>query len=432
MRSVVRWFWILAAILALGLIGALSFAVREHRSVARDAQAVRDALAAGRPAWAAEPLRRWLRARPSSGEAHALQAEVALADNDFAEVKREFNQASALGYAEEKLERLRAIWLARLGNFGEAEPVLTRLWNTSATIDPAVDEALARIYLKTYRLRSARAAIRRWIQDAPADGRPFLWLTEIDRRTEIDNPAAWETHYREALKRDPDLDPARHGLAESLRKVHRNDEADQEYARYLARHPDDPTALVGAGLNALELGDLSRAASLLDHGLKVAPKDPRALKGRAEVALYSGDLAAARRWLDQAIEADPFDEGAYYVRGRVRAELGDTAGARADREAFDRLKKDQAELLAMRSRLLDTPGDNDTRAKAVAWCFDHGREKDGLDWAMAILASDPNHAPTCRLLADYYARRPDNAGLANLYRAKASAQPAASQPETHR
>jgi Flp pilus assembly protein TadD len=423
MRSAVRWFWISATIAALGLTCSAGFLIRTHLAIEHDAQAVRDALAAGRPAWAVDPLRRWMRARPTSAEAHALRAEVALADGDFAEVKREFNQGRALGYPEVKLDRLRAIWLARLGRFAEAEPILIRLWSTSAKTDPGVDEALARIYLKTYRLRSARAVIKRWIDDAPADGRPFLWLTEIDRRTEVDNPGSWESHYREALKRDPDLDPARHGLAESLRKVHRNDEAAQEYERYLARHPDDPVALAGAGLNALELGDLSRAARLLDHALEVAPKDPSALKGRAEVALYSGDLAAARRWLDQAIEADPFDDGAFHVRGRVRAMLGDAAGAQADRVTFDRLKKEQAELLALRTALLDTPGDNDSRSKVVAWCFEHGREKDALEWAMAILANDPNHAPTCRLLADYYAKRPDGAGLANFYRVKATIQP---------
>jgi tetratricopeptide (TPR) repeat protein len=422
MRSAVRWFWFSATIMALGLAGAAGFLIRAHLAIERDAQAVRDAMAAGRPAWAVDPLRRWMRARPSSAEAHALKAEVALAEGDFPEVKREFNKARALDYPAEKLDRIRAIWYARLGRFAEAEPTLTDLWSTSAKTDPGVDEALARIYLKTYRLRSAKAVIKRWITDAPADGRPFLWLTEIDRRTEVDNPASWESHYREALNRDPDLDPARHGLAESLRKVHRNDEAAQEYERYLARHPDDPTALAGAGLNALEMGDLSRAARQLDHALEVAPKDPSALKGRAEVALYGGDMAAACRWLDQAIEADPFDDGAFHVRGRVRALLGDAAGSRADRAAFDRLKKEQAELLALRTPLMDTPSDNLTRSKVVAWCFAHGREKDALEWAMAILANDPNDAPTCQLLADYYAKRPDGAGLANFYRLKASTE----------
>jgi tetratricopeptide (TPR) repeat protein len=300
--------------------------------------------------------------------------------------------------------------------------MLARLWTESPIPDPGVDEALARLYLKSYRLARARAVIERWIQDAPNDGRPLLWLTEIDRRTEVDNPESWVQHYREALRRDPDLDQARHGLAESLRKAHRNEEAAAEFAYYLARHPDDPVVLAGAGLNALELGDLAKAAGLLDRALVLEPTSAPALKGRAEVDLQRGDLKSAVRRLDQVIRADPFDDVALYARAQVKGLLGDTAGARADRETFDRLKKDQAELLALRGRLLDHPDDRETRAKVVAWMLAHGREQDGLDWAMAILATDPNHAPTCRVLADYYARRPDGAGLANFYRAKAAAQ----------
>jgi tetratricopeptide (TPR) repeat protein len=413
---------LLVTIVGLGLIGGGASVVREHRAVERDAQAARDDLAAGRAARARDPLGRWLRARPRSAEAHAVLAEVALADGDFGEVKRAFNEARALGYPEERLERLRAIWLARLGRYAEAEPILTGIWESRPKTDPAVDEALARIFLKTYRLRGAQAVLERWIADAPSDGRPFLWLTEIDRRTEVDNPQSWERHYREALRRDPELDPARLGLAESLRKMHRNEEAAREFAHYLARHPDDPAALAGAGLNALALGDLAEAARLLDATLARAPTDPAALKGRAEVDLHRGELTAAAHRLDQAIQADPFSDEAVHVRAQVRMMLGDPAGARADRLAFDRLKQDQAELLQMRSRLLDHPEDSDTRSKVVAWMFAHGRDQDGLEWAMAILAHDPNHAPTCRLLADYYARRPDGAGLANFYRAQAAAR----------
>jgi tetratricopeptide (TPR) repeat protein len=349
-------------------------------------------------------------------------ADVALAEGDFGEVKRAYDEARALGYPEAKLERLRGIWLARLGRYAEAEPILTRIWESQPRTDPAVDEALARIFLKTYRLRGAAAVLQRWIEDAPADGRPFLWLTEIDRRTEVDNPQSWERHYREALRRDPELDPARLGLAESLRKLHRNEEAAREFAHYLARHPDDPGALAGAGLNALELGDLAEAARLLDGALARDPTSRAALKGRAEVDLHRGALAAAAHRLDQAIQADPFDDEAFHVRARVRTMLGDTAGARADHRAFDRLKQDQAELLRMRTQLLDHPEDSDTRSKVVAWLFGHGRDQDGLEWAMAVLAHDPNHMPTCRLLADYYAGRPDGAGLANFYRAKAAAR----------
>src|SRR5262249_6165551 len=161
-------------------------------------------------------------------------------------------------------------------------------------------------YLKTYRLAQAQAVIQRWINDAPADGRPFLWLTEIDRRTAVDSPEAWVRHYRDALARDPELDSARHGLAESLRELHRNEEAAEAFRRYLARHPDDAVALAGAGLNMLERGEMAAAGQLLDRALALTPTQPAALKARAELDLHRGDLTSARRRLDAAVEAEPF------------------------------------------------------------------------------------------------------------------------------
>jgi Flp pilus assembly protein TadD len=412
--------WALGVGGGVALIVAANVLVREHRAVERDARSAREAFTAGRPAMAVEPLRRWLRARPRSADVHVLLAEATLAAGDLAEVERELELARSLGCPEAKLEKVHAIVLARLGRFAEAEPILTRLWTEEKTTDPAVDEALARIFLKTYRLFHAKTVIERWIKDAPADGRPFLWLTEIDRRTDGGDPAPVELHYRAALERDPDLDAARLGLADLLRKNHRNDEAALEYEHYLARHPDDPAALSGAGQNALEMNDFARAAQLLDRALERTPADPSALKARAQVALQTGDLPAARQMLDQAVRADAFDEEAFYIRGRVRAMQGDIAGAKADGVVFDRLKEEQKEMLTMRARLLNDPADNDSRAKAVAWLFAHGRDKDGLDWAAAILANNPDHGPTCRLLADYYGKRPDGAGLANFYRLKAT------------
>ena len=65
--------------------------------------------------------------------------------------------------------------------------------------DPLVDEALTRVYMMTHRLFPAKMVIERWIRDAPSDGRPFLWLTEFDRRVESDNSTNLEKHYREAF-----------------------------------------------------------------------------------------------------------------------------------------------------------------------------------------------------------------------------------------
>ncbi len=157
----------------------------------------------------------------------------------------------------------------------------------------------------------------------------------------------------------------------------------------------------------------------LDRALALAPADPLAMKGRAEVDLRGRDLASARRRLDQVLRANPFDQEALHGRSGVRALLGDSDGAKADRAAFEQLKRDQAELLKLRGLLLGEPTNLDLIVKVAAWMFAHGRDQEGLGWAMAAMGANPNHAPTCRLLADYYAGRPSEAGLANFYRLKA-------------
>jgi tetratricopeptide (TPR) repeat protein len=413
--------WVVLACLCLGLGYLIAAWARKYLAIDRDARSARRAISSGHRKQAHAPLARWLRAQPRSAEAHALMALVALDDGDLAKVTDELNQARALGFPASGLERIHAVSLARIGRYAEAEPILTRLYNSSSRGDPTVEEALARVYMMTHRLRPAQAVIEQWIRDAPDDGRPYLWLTEFDRRMESDNLEALEKHFREALRRDPDLDKARLGLAETLRKAFRNTEAKREFDLYLARHPDDPIALAGAGRNALDSNDPETAIRLLDRARALAPDEPNALKGRAAIDFARGEPKAALARLDQALQADPYDTEALYNRSRVRSALGDDVGAKNDLDAFRRYKADQAELVKIFSLSLANPSNNDLRSKIAAWMFAHGRDDDGLGWAKAVLASDPDHAATNALLADYYGKRKNQAGLANFYQLKAQA-----------
>jgi hypothetical protein len=49
----------------------------------------------------------------------------------------------------------------------------------------------------------------------------------------------------------------------------------------------------------------------------------------------------------------------------------------------------------------------------------NGHEEEGLRWAELVVRERPDHAPTNRLLADYFDRR-GQSGLANYYRLHAS------------
>jgi hypothetical protein len=52
--------------------------------------------------------------------------------------------------------------------------------------------------------------------------------------------------------------------------------------------------------------------------------------------------------------------------------------------------------------------------------YAHGRAGDGRGWSGAVLASDPDHAATNALLAEYHSKRPGESGLANFYRLRAA------------
>ena len=176
----------------------------------------------------------------------------------------------------------------------------------------------------------------------------------------------------------------------------------------------DSAALSGAGRNDLALGDLESAARRLDRALEIDRRDPGALKGRAEIDAARREPKKALDRLNQALEIDPFDTEALYSRGRIRAMLGDAAGSKRDLDLFKHYKNDHAELLELRGLLIVNPNNNALRGKVAAWMFAHGRDSDGLGWAKAILASDPDHAATNSLLADYYSKRPNEAGAGEL------------------
>ena len=135
MRSA-RWFWLTGTILALGLMGAVGLVVRAHLAI-RARRAGGSRRAGGRSARLGRRPACPLAARqPSSAEAHALKAESRWPEGDFPEVKREFNEARSLGYPRKDLDRIQAIWASRLGQFAQAEPILTTLFDQLGEAGP--------------------------------------------------------------------------------------------------------------------------------------------------------------------------------------------------------------------------------------------------------------------------------------------------------
>jgi tetratricopeptide (TPR) repeat protein len=145
----------------------------------RDAATARRALADGRLDRASAALDRWLKSSPRSAEAHYLKARIAWARHDLGTVHQELERARTLGYPPGLMARLTGLFLARTHQTAEAEPLLRRAFDEGRQPDPEVAEALARIYLGSFRLHEAGAVLDRWAREVPRDARPDLLRTEV-------------------------------------------------------------------------------------------------------------------------------------------------------------------------------------------------------------------------------------------------------------
>jgi tetratricopeptide (TPR) repeat protein len=401
--------------LAVAVIVVARFAWRTEPREAREA---RRAVADGRYEDAGIALARWLRAVPDTPEAHFLKGRVAVAMSHLPEAADELTQAQSLGLPREELALLHALIASKAGRHAEAEPALKRAFDRQGVPDRQVDEALAKTYLETYDLKRAKAVLDRWARDFPYDPKPHLWRADVDSRTASEQGAV-ELDYREALRRDPSLAGARLGLAEELRKAHRNAEAAAEYNAFLAVEPDNAVAHLGAGRNLMELGDETAATGHLNRAMTLDGKNAEPLKEMAHAAMRQGDWPAALAALDRAVALDPFDVAVRQSRGVAMTRLGRTEEARAEQATAGRLRKELDKLHDARKRLIASPHDRKSQLEVAQWMFDHAQDHEGARWAEKILVEWPDDPEASRLLADYHQRRGAN-GLANFYRLRAS------------
>jgi len=384
---------------------------------ARDA---RRALLTGRYAGAQERARSWLRLRPGSADADYVIARAALAMGQ-AEVFRESSRrALAAGLGEPRHSLLRALVDSATGRHAGVERALLAAIAAGDGPDPQIDEALARVYLETFRLSQAEAVLDRWAIEAPEDPKPYLWRAEVDRRVQHGSESL-EADYRRALERAPRSPAARLGLADALRAMQRQAEARPEYAAYLDLRPDDPAGHLGAGQVAYDLGDDAAATRHADRALALDQHNAEALKLRAAIAVRRGDVPSALVALNQAVALAPYELDSRYTRSLLFFRLGRRDDAAKEQAIVNRLRSEHRRLTELKEGLLRSPDDDNLKAEMGRWMIDHGHDEEGRRWAEDVLGRRPAHPLANQLLETYHSRRGD-VGRANFYRLQADAR----------
>ncbi len=408
-----------------GVSGVVALAIREWPAV-REARAARTALAAGRFEDARPILERWVELRPGSAEAHYLRARVALALGRRDDLSESMRLAQKLGLSADQLALLRALVDVQFGRYVQAREPLRREFDRAETPDPQLDEGLARVYMETYDFPNALKVLERWIRDAPDHPEPHVWRAVAHGRMDAD-PEVIIADYREALRRDSGSVTARLGLASTLGRIHRNAEAAREFDAYLALVPGDPAGHLGAGRNALELGNMELAARRIGRALELDPGSAEAHTEHAKLDQRSGDEAGALGHLDKAIELKPADPALRYSRKLALIRLGRLAEAEQEQRELDRVQAEVDRVNELQARLAEAPKDASLQNQIALWMFDHGYPLEGVKWAEKILSDHPGHPKTCAMLAAYYERL----GMwqkVNDYQAQARRRPGPGNP----
>jgi tetratricopeptide (TPR) repeat protein len=406
---------VLAAVLVAALAGVGAW-LAIGRPAGNAAALVEAAIADRRFEEAKKRLDEWLAHEPASSTAHCLLGRLLLAKEKPQEALAAFNRALSLGHPLEELEGPVGVILARSGRHKDAEPHLLRARSRSPAPDPDIEEALARVFMDSFRFGPALDAVDRWIKAAPQAATPWLWRARIDGRTGA-GPDRIAEDYRQALKRDPGSDDARLGLGDTLRQLGRHEEALTEYRVYLERHPDSAETLAAAGLSALEGGNEDQALELLSRAVAADPASAAALDGLAAIALRRRQPAEALSYIDRALALEAFHPDFHYRRALALDRLGKESEATLERAAAERLRREWSELEELRRQLLRSPGDRELQSRLGVWLLEHGRDEEGLEWARKVFGSDPSHRATAAALVRYYEKKGET-GLANFYRLK--------------
>ncbi len=305
-----------------------------------------------------------------------------------------------MGWNKDALDLERDLMQAQQGHVLPVERKLLDYLAAHPADEEIVCEALARGYLAAQLLVPLLELTRIWIERYPDHWQPHLSRGRVFQLGHSTDRAISE--YRYVLERKPDHAAAHRELAEALMVNAEFAEALTHFEAYLRHHPEEPGAQVGRANCQFSLGQFDAARASLDQLFSRTQEVAAACFVRAKVELAVDQPGEALRWLTRAEALAPHEPDITYYQVLVLQRLGRADEAKkyeqklqTDRRQFDRLDEIKKQIL--------TDARNPTlRQQAGAVALSLGRKLEALNWLDSALLLEPNHAPTHRLLAEYY------------------------------
>jgi tetratricopeptide (TPR) repeat protein len=286
---------------------------------------------------------------------------------------------------------------------------------------PLILEAMARGYMRWFRWAEADVCLKKWLEHEPENPQAFLLRGFLE--SERDNIQEAMAAYRTALQLDPELHEARIRLAESLLELIQAEEARPHLEFLRRRQPENPKVAVNLARCYDQLDQKQEADEILDGVLARQPHYAPALLLRGQNALSEGRTADAEKWLREACNREPGDYAAHYQLYLCFVQEGKVADAQKLQAQLKQIDDDLKVIHQIATSFMDkAPHDPDLMAEVGAISLRANAEEEGMRWLKQALKENPRHAPSHKVLADYYEKR-GNARLAKEHREQAGPHP---------
>jgi tetratricopeptide (TPR) repeat protein len=266
---------------------------------------------------------------------------------------------------------------------------------------PLILEALARGYLRQYRLGEAGFSLDQWLKRQPDNPQALCLKGQFHLDYEHAPDRAADS-YRRAVQLDPENEEARLGLALVLLQSKSFAQA-AEQMEYLRRcQPHNPRVEVGLAECRDALGQPDAALRQVEDVLARQADYAPALALRGQLALEAGQYEEAEDWLRRAAARAPGDHQARYnlILCLHHNRKPEEAKRHEEelREWEDAVKRfNEIVTREMPKR----PHDPDLHYQLGRLLLRSGHAEEGVRWLQSALQVDPGHAAARQALAEY-------------------------------
>jgi predicted Zn-dependent protease len=214
--------------------------------------------------------------------------------------------------------------------------------------------------------------------------------------------------YAEVVADFPRFDRARQHYADALYIAQRYDEAIEQFTELRRRDPGRAATTIGLARSLQRLARHDEASPLLQELLAHHGERVDVLVEGGKEALRQGRLEDAETLLEKAVALAPLDREARLNLGICLGRQDKHAEAKVHLERAKIIEADAARMEKLFEAVVKAPHDPEPRLEAAQICLRNGSSAEGLRWLHGILEMAPEHAGAHRVLADFYAARGDH------------------------